>query len=225
MHPRQAGDVERPLRRLARFRGVTSEARPTMAGYSLSVKGTLPFFFSELGRLAGPWTSSPIRLVGPSRVVHMWRSGGGVGVPCKVSRACELGKLGGTQVFHRLSPPDRPRLGASQPRVRIGFPGRGVAENSQGGFGVKRKRRSMCAFVTRSRDRYGFSRVGHTQKRGDFTRITALPRRCRPTATFMREVLRAFLREIRPSSWRCARVTAPRAPRPRTTCSALRGRA
>lgn len=39
-------------------------------------------------------------------------------------------------------------LGASQLRVRIGFPGRGVAENSQGELRVKKKRRGVCAFVT-----------------------------------------------------------------------------
>lgn len=49
-HPRRSDapsvetvDVERPLRRLARFRGLISEARPTMAGISFSVKGTFPF--------------------------------------------------------------------------------------------------------------------------------------------------------------------------------------
>jgi len=43
-----------------------------------------------------------------------------------------------------------PLSGALRRLLRRCFPGRGVAENSQGAFGVKRKRRCVCAFVTQS---------------------------------------------------------------------------
>ena len=95
-HPRRSDappvetvDVERPLRRLARFRGLTSEARPTMAGISFSVKGTMAFFLQRTRPFGEPMDELAVR--------HEWVPNGlstcggvveGAGFPSKVSRAC-----------------------------------------------------------------------------------------------------------------------------------------